>query len=159
MTEINEIHSLSLEWGAILNLATRIADIEERIGPWDDLTNMVASLFDNHRTSSPEILASQVYPYLFRLYFRLRSFSVPVPFNQVFEETRSVPTSSNVAYHTDQQGFRIYNYDFSIYHFAISLKQDDFIDNASLWISASVLTPAQLKRFKEKSGRMREKNA
>lgn len=147
MSEINEIHNLSLEWGAVLNLATRIADIEERIGPWDDLTNLVASLLDNHRTSSPEVLASQVYPYLFRLYFRLRSFSAPVPFNKVSRTTRPVPVSDGSQYKEDQPGFLISNYDFATYRWALSLRQDNFISNNELWMPESALTAAQIKRL------------
>lgn len=147
MAEINEIHDLSLEWGALLNLAMRIADIEERIGPWDDLTNMVASLLDNHRTSSPEALASQVYPYLFRLYFRLRSFSTPIPFNKVSRSAKSVPISEGSQYKDAQPGFLISNYDFATYRWALALQQDDFISNNELWIPESVLTAAQIKRL------------
>lgn len=151
MTEIEEIHNLSLEWGAILNLATKLADVEEKIGPWDDLTNLVASLLDNHRTSAPQVLAQEVYPFLFRLYFRIRSFSAPVPFNKVSRTVRSAPLSDNPQYRDDAPGFLISNYDFNTYRWAISLKQDDFIDNDNLWIPASALTPAQVKRLEKKA--------
>lgn len=151
MTEVIEIHNLSLEWGAVLNLATRIADIEDRIGPWDDLTNMVARLLDNHRTSSPQALAQEVYPFLFRLYFRLKPFTSPIPFNQVFKEERLVPASPNSQYKDAVPGYRISNYDFATFRWAIALKQDDYIDNNSLWIPASALTSAQAKRLEKKT--------
>lgn len=151
MTELNEIHNLSLEWGAVLNIATRLADIESHIGPWDDLTNLVASLLDSSRTSSPEALATQVYPFLLRLYFRIKSFPTPKPFNQVFLSTRLVPDPDHPQYSDSQPGFLISNYDFNTYLWAISLNQRDFIDNNSLWIPKSILTPAQIKRLEKEA--------
>lgn len=147
MAEINEIHNLSLEWGAVLNLATRIADIEEKIGPWDDLANLVASLLDNHRTSSPEALAKNVYPYLFRLYFRLKSYSKPSPFNKISLASRAVPMSDNAQYTDEQEGYLISNYDFKTYTWAKELQLDDFISNNELWVPKGRLTSAQIQRF------------
>lgn len=149
MAEINDIHNLSLEWGAILNLATRIADVEDRIGPWDDLTNLVASLLDSHRTSSPQTLARVVYPFLFRLYFRIKRWDKPIPFNQVSRATRQVQSPKHPQYHDEAPGFLISNYDFKTYSWAVSLHLSDYIDNNSLWVPTSVLAPAQLKRLEK----------
>lgn len=151
MTELNEIHNLSLEWGAVLNIATRLADIEARIGPWDDLTNLVASLLDSSKTSTPEALATQTYPFLLRLYFRLKSFDSPKPFNRVSISTRLVPDPDSPQYSSPQDGFLISNYDFNTYRWAISLKQRDFISNNELWVPKSVLTPAQIKRLEKEA--------
>lgn len=151
MTELNEIHNLSLEWGAVLNIATRLADIEANIGPWDDLTNLVASLLDSSRTSTPEALATQVYPFLLRLYFRIKSFDTPRPFNRVSTSDRSVPDPNRPQYSDIQPGFLVSNYDFATYRWAIALHQEDFIDNNSLWVPRSALTPAQIKRLERKA--------
>lgn len=145
--ELNEIHNLSLEWGAVLNIATRLADIEDRIGPWDDLANLVASLLDSHRTSSPQVLAQEVYPFLFRLYFRIKRWDKPAPFNQVSRSTRQVPNPKHPLYHDEAPGFLFSNYDFKVYQWAVSLKQSDFIANNELWIPETALTPAQIRRL------------
>ena len=155
MTEIKEIHNLSLEWGAVLNLATRIADIEDKIGPWDDLTNMVASLLDSHKTSAPETLATRVYPFLFRLYFRLKGFSAPVPFNQVSRFSQLVPDEEHSQYSDKQDGFLISNYSYSTYEWALPLEVDRFIENNSLWVPCSKLTPAQIKRLDKQANEHR----
>ena len=149
MNEINEVHNLSLEWGAILNLATKIADIEEKIGPWDDLADMVASLLDNHRTSTPEALAQDVYPYLFRLYFRLKTLSAPTPFNRVSTMSRDVPLLDNPQYREPEEGFSISNYDFKTYIWAKELGFSDYISNGELWVPKSKLTPAQISRLEK----------
>lgn len=153
MTEINDIHNLSLEWGAVLNLATRIADIEDKIGPWDDLTNMVSSLLDGSRNSTPQALAQDVYPFLFRLYFRLKAFSSPTPFNKVVSTTRDVPLPDKSQYREQQDGYLIVNYDYKTYLWAKNLGLADYISNNGLWVPKSSLTPAQIKHFdKEADG-------
>lgn len=151
MNEIEEIHDLSLEWGAILNLATRIADIEDKIGPWDDLTNMVASLLDGSRTSTPQSLAQDVYPFLFRLYFRLKAFESPTRFNRVFLSERDLPDSDNPQYKERVAGFGISNYDYKTYLWARRLGMADFISNNDLWVPKSSLTPAQIKHLEKEA--------
>lgn len=147
MSEINDIHNLSLEWGALLNVATRIADIEDKIGPWDDLTNLVASLLDSSRSASPQVLAQDVYPFLFRLYFRIKLFSSPVPFNRVSHVERGTPLSDNPKYREIQPGYLISNYDYRIYLWAKRKGFSDYIDNNSVWVPTSSLTPAEIKRL------------
>lgn len=151
MTELNEIHNLSLEWGAVLNITTRLADIESRIGPWDDLTNLVASLLDSSKTSTPEALATQTYPFLLRLYFRLKSFTAPAPFNRVSAAIRDVPMPDHPQYSDSQDGFLISNYDYNTYIWAKKLGFADFIDNNSLWVPKTALTPAQIKRLEKEA--------
>lgn len=150
MVEIDALHTDSPEWRSLMTVANWIAEVEGRIGPWDDLTNMVVSLLENHRTSDPQSLTTLVYPFFLRLYFRIKQFDKPMLFNKVSRAFRLVPISVDSQYQENVPGFLITNYDFNTYKWAISLKQDDFINNNSLWIPISSLTPAQIKRLDKK---------
>lgn len=151
MDEIAEIHNNTEEWKTLLNLANRIADVEEKIGPWDDLTNMVVSILEKAKACEPESIATTTYPFLFRLYFRIKSYQSPVPFNRVSASSRLAPLKDNPQYSEEAEGFAISNYDYKTYLWARSLGQTDFISNDSLWIPRSVLTPAQIKRLDQSS--------
>lgn len=147
MEEIRAIHNTSIEWGCICNLADRIGTVEEKIGPWDDLINLVADIFDSEGQSlDNKHLAFDVYPFFWHLYYRIREWEKPVPFNQVRLFKQSV-SADGKQYREDKDGYMIHNYDYKTYLWARKLGFGDYICNDWLWVAKEALTPAQIKRF------------
>lgn len=147
MNEIKEIHDTSIEWGCICNLADRIATVEEKIGPWDDLINLVADIFDSEGQSlDHKHLAFDVYPFFWHLYFRVRAWDKPVPFNQVSKMKQSVAIDGK-QYQEEKEGYMITNYDYKTYLWARKLGYGDYICNNWLWVERDKLTAAQIRRF------------
>lgn len=142
-----ELHSVEQEWGAICRLIDKIGDREEELGQWDDLINMVADLVDKEDgDKDPSHLARDVFAYLWRLYFRIKAYDRPKPFNSVKEGKMQVKTSEQ--YSEEQDGFFIYNYDYKTYLWAkYTANARDHIDNNAIWVAKSALTPAQIKHF------------
>lgn len=108
MDEIDEIHNHNLEWGAVCNLADKISNIEEAIGPWDDLVDMVADAIDiESREEDSSKIFFGLYQFMWRLFYRLRSHNEIRPFNIV----------SKVEI-TGEEHIRISNYDYKTFKWA-----------------------------------------
>ena len=149
MEEIKEIHEASLEWGAICNIVDRISDVEEKIGPWDDLINMVANIFDTESQSKDnKHLAMDVFPFFWHLYYRIRAYDKPVPFNQVSAMKQST-SAEGKQYREDKDGYMIQNFDYKTYLWAKKLGFGDYICPGWLWVAKEALTPAQVQRFEK----------
>ena len=119
MEEINDLHTLSLEWGCVCNLTDKIEVIEEKIeGHWDELIDMIADMMTDEggNKDSTEIFFS-VYQYCFRLYYRLRANPTKRKFNQV--------DKINIA---GKEVYRITNYDYKTFKWA---RSGGFIEGAS----------------------------
>lgn len=137
MEEINEIHSTSLEWGAITNLIDRISTIEEGIdGGWDELAIMLSDMMSEEgQSTNPEKIFFNVYQYVFRLYYRLRSNPIKREFNTLSKNKNS---------------FRITNYDYKTFKWAIEGGFIMSISNDYIDLPADKLTPNQIKAFKRR---------
>ena len=137
MDEINDIHSTSLEWGAITNIVDRISEIESKMDePWDELIDIIANAIDEEsQNKDPETIFFTIYQYIFRLYYRIRSNPTKRKFNII----------SKV-----KDGFRVTNYDSKTFKWAsaggfIMTISNDYID-----LPMDKLTTSQARAFERR---------
>lgn len=119
MEEINDLHTLTLEWGCVANVIDKIADIEDKMdGHWDELCNMIADMIDdNAQEKDVAKIFFDIYAFCFRLYYRLRNNPVKRAFNQVSKITIA-----------GKEVYRITNYDYKTFKWA---RSEGFIDGVS----------------------------
>ena len=137
MEEINEIHSTSLEWGAITNIIDRISTIENNIeGYWDELDNMIANIISEEgQNKDPSSIFFNVYQYMFRLYYRLRNNPHKRDFN-IISKTNN--------------GFRLTNYDYKTFKWAMSGGFAMTISNDYIDLPMDKLTTNQARAFERR---------
>ena len=137
MEEIDEIHSTSLEWGAITNLVDRISDIEEKIdGHWDELINMVAdAITEEGQSKDPASIFFSIYQFMFRLYYRLRNNPTKREFN-IMSKT--------------ENGFIIMNYDYKTFKWALINGFVMDISNDYISLPLNKMTPHQIRAFEHR---------
>lgn len=137
MDEINEIHSTSLEWGAITNLVDRIGEIEEKIdGYWDELINMVAdAISEEGQNKDPASIFFVLYQYMFRLYYRLRGNPIKREFNIISK---------------DKNGFVVTNYDYKTFKWAMASGFIMTISNDYISLPFDKLTDGQKRAFERR---------
>lgn len=140
MEEINEIHSTSLEWGAITNLIDRISAIEENMdGHWDNLINMVADVItEEGQNKDPESIFFGIYQFMFRLYYRLRDNPTKRDFN-ILSKT--------------DKGFMLTNYDYKTFKWAMSGGFAMTISNDYIDLPMDKLTTGQVRAFERRLGK------
>lgn len=118
MEEIKVLHELNIEWGCITNLMDKIGDIEDKIeGGWPELVEMVADAIDEDSKANPEDLFFNLYQFLFRLYYRLKTNPEVREFNQV--------SKTNIL---DKEVYRVTNYNYQNFKWA---KNNGFADRIS----------------------------
>lgn len=118
MEEIKTLHELNIEWGCITNLMDKIGDIEDKIeGGWPELVEMVADAIDEDSKANPEDLFFNLYQFLFRLYYRLKTNPEVRDFNQV--------SKTNIL---DKEVYRVTNYNYQNFKWA---KNNGFADRIS----------------------------
>lgn len=137
MEEIDEIHSTSLEWGAITNLVDRIGNIEEKMdGYWDELINVVANaITEEGENKDPAALFFILYQFMFRLYYRLRENPTKREFNIVSKT---------------KDGFRLTNYDYKTFKWAVSGGFIMTISNDYIDLPMDKLTANQVRAFERR---------
>ena len=131
MEEINQLHSLNIEWGNVTNMLDRISNIEETIeGGWQELIDMAAdAMTEEGENKDPASAFFSLYQYLWRLYYRLKNNPVKRPFNQ---------------YSKDGEGkYWITNYTYATFKWAREQKFMDEIDNDNIKIPADKLDDKQ----------------
>lgn len=123
-------HQVSLEWGSITNLTTRIGDIEDKIeGGWPELLDMVAdAITEEGENKDTEELFFRLYHFLFRLWCRVKRNPEKKPFNQ---------------YSKQGDEYWITNYNYEAFKWARGLGAMDKIDNLVIKIPADKLTDKQ----------------
>lgn len=137
MEEINEIHSTSLEWGAITNLIDKISDVEEKMdGNWDELMNMIAdAIAEEGQSKDPSAIFFGIYQFVFRLYYRLRGNPVKRKFN-ILSKTKD--------------GYRLTNYDYKTFKWAIAGGFAMTISNDYIDLPMDKLTTHQARSFERR---------
>lgn len=137
MEEIKEIHSTSLEWGAIANLIDRIVSIENKMeGHWDSLCNMIAdAVSEESENDDPASIFFNIYQYMFRLYYRLRANPAKRDFN-ILSKTKD--------------GFRLTNYDYKTFKWAILEGFIMTISNDHIDLPMDKLTTNQVRAFERR---------
>ena len=140
MEEIDEIHSTSLEWGAVTNLVDRIGEIEDKIdGHWDELINMLAeAMTEEGQNTEPSSIFFFLYQYVFRLYYRLRSNPKKRPFN-IIDKT--------------EKGYRVTNYDYKTFKWALAGGFIMTISNDYIDLPMEKLTASQARAFEHRLGK------
>lgn len=116
MEEIKQIHDINVEWGCITNLLDKISDIESSIeGGWPELIDMVADAVMEESEKKDAVSAFfNLYMFLFRLYYRLKTNPNIQKFNQ---------------YSKNGDEYWIVNYDYTIFTWANKNGYTQEIDN------------------------------
>lgn len=118
MEEIKVLHELNIEWGCITNLMDKISDIEDKIdGGWQELVEMVADAIDEDAKANPTDLFFDLYQFLFRLYYRLKTNPEVREFNQVTKVNKAT-----------KEVYRVTNYNYQNFKWA---KNNGFADKIS----------------------------
>lgn len=143
MEEIDEVHTLSLEWGCVCNLINKISDIEEkRNEPWDELLDMIADMIDKEGAEKdPAKVFFDTYAFCFRLYYRLRTNPTKRAFNQI--------NKTNIA---GKEVYRITNYDYNTFKWA---RKEGFVEGVSndyIDLPTDKLTISQRRAFDRRIG-------
>lgn len=143
MDEIDELHTRDLEWGCICNLMDKIEEIEESIeGHWDELIDMLADIIEQEgREKDTSKIFFNIYPFCYRLYYRLRSNPVKRKFNQV--------DKINIA---GKEVYRITNYDYKTFKWAKAEGFIDGISNDCIDLPSDKLTTNQRRAFDRRIG-------
>lgn len=143
MEEIDDVHTRSLEWGCIANLIDKIGDIEGKIdGHWDELLNMIADIVnEGGKEKDPSIVFFDIYQFIFRLYYRLRSNPEKRAFNQFSKTTIA-----------GKEVYRITNYDFRTFKWAKEKGLTMELSNDYMDLPADKLTTNQRRAFDRRLG-------
>lgn len=141
MDEIETLHNRSLEWGCVCNLIDKIGSLEEQQDePWDELLDMVADMIDEEgREEDPTKIFFIIYPYCFRLYYRLRANPEKRTFNQISR----IGISGN-------EFFRITNYDYKMFKWAMAGGLTERTTNDYIDLPSDKLTDKQRRAFERR---------
>lgn len=130
MEEISKLHNLNLEWGCITNLMDKISNIEDEIeGGWPELIDMVAdAVTEEGENKDPASAFFNLYQFLWRLYYRLKTDSEKRPFNQ---------------YSKMEDKYWITNYNYEALKWAMNLGATVEVDNLVIKIPEEKLNDKQ----------------
>lgn len=140
MEEITEAHTKSLEWGCVCNLINKIGDIEENIpGGWDELISMIADdvISEGEKVTDTTKIFFVIYGFVFRLYYRLKA----CPERREFDVISTTTTGDG------EEFFRVVNYSYKMFKWAVSSGFSDWISTNYLDIPQSKLTEQQRRAF------------
>ena len=126
------MHELEIEWGCITNLMDKICDLEDKIdGGWQELVDMVAdSVTEEGVNKNPSSAFFNLYGFLWRLYYRIKSNPVKQPFNRY-------------SYNNKNNCFMIMNYDYKAYVWALKNGFGKEISNLLITIPEEKLNDTQ----------------
>lgn len=145
MEEINEVHSLQLEWGAVTNLADRISLLEDKIeGGWPELIDMIADAMTDSSGEPPEKIFFYLYAFMFRVYYRVKHNLERRPLNVYSREEWGSEK---------EEVYIISNYDFSVFKWAIDSGFVDRLSNERVIIPVDKLTTKQQHAFDRRCGK------
>lgn len=122
------------EWVCIIKITDKISDVVDTIDEgWPELVEMVCSISieERKRGATPEEMFFNLYSFLFRLYYRIKTNPHKRPFNIT-------------SYHEGKQTFWIQNYDYTTFKWAKQNGFDDSISNDIIEIQESKLNTKQL---------------
>ena len=143
MEEINDIHSLNLEWGCLTNLVNKISDIEDKMTDgWPELIDMVVDAVseEGENKTEPASLFFDLYQYLFRLYYRLKANPVKRPFN-IVKQTQT----------GGEDAFLIQNFDYTMFKWLRGAGFGGLISNDYVIIPKNKLNGKQRRAFERKA--------
>lgn len=143
MEEINELHTMNLEWGCITNLLDKISDIEDKIdGGWPELVDMVADAVTmESQNPDPTEIFFTLHSFLWRLYYRIKRNPNKQSFNQYVKITNET---------NGGDGYGIKYYDYNIYKWAIKNGFTERIDNNLIEIRKDKLNDKQQRAFERR---------
>ena len=138
----------TLIWGSISRVVEKIGDRAEALG-WDEVINMTADLVDKEGANmDAKHLTTDVYTYLMRLFFRIKSYDAPMPFNLVVERQHNMADAGRPS--QMEAGFEICNYDYPTYLW-LKKVNPDYLDIVSGWVPKAALSPAQIRRLEKQA--------
>ena len=131
MNETKKMHDVQIEWGCITNLMNKISDIEDKIeGGWPELVDMIAdAVTEEGEKKDPVSAFFDLYQFLWRLYYRLKTNPEKRPFNQYYKGEDGV--------------YWIENYNYTALKWAIGQGFTQEIDNNAIKIRGDKLTDKQ----------------
>lgn len=141
MNEIQDLNGDEAAWGIVAKLMDKISDREEAMGGWDELINMIAETYANAsaETDSYKIFFN-LHQFFFRLYYRIKAFDSPQPFNSVNKTTIG-----------RENYYRISNYDYKMFLYAMNNGYMEHLDNLSFLIPESKLDAATKKKLEARA--------
>lgn len=148
--EISDIHNLNIEWGCITNLMDKISNLEDGIeGGWPELVDMVTDAVQEEmdKNTDPTDLFFNLYQFLFRLYYRLKTNPEKRPFNMV-RRNGTACTDGNTYYDPD---FFIYNYDYTTFKWLKAIGCGDRISNDYAIVPEDKLNDKQRRAMNRKA--------
>ena len=145
MEEIASLHNLNIEWGCITNLLDKIISIEDKIdGGWPEMIDMVADAMtkEGESKASPASLFFDLYSFMFRLYYRLKSNPEKRPFNEAIKiEVMG------------EEYFRVQNYDYDMYKWIRSIGCGSTVSNGYMDVPIKKLNDKQRRAFERKASK------
>ena len=137
MSETSDMHELHLEWGCITNLMNKISDIEEKIdGGWLELIDMIAdAVCEENEKNDPVSAFFNLYAFLWRLYYRLRTDASKRQFN---------------IYSDQGEEYWVTNYSYKFFVWAQQKGFADKIDNLVIKVPKDKLTEQQKRAFSQR---------
>lgn len=131
-------------WGTISSLISKSAELAENMER-DDIFNMLDAAFNEmEKETDPKELFLNAYQFAFRFYFRMKKLDPNMPLNRVTLEHRIEPRIGAV------DCYVITNYDYKMFTWARKRGFSEQIDNLTIIIPLSELTPAEKNRFDKK---------
>lgn len=143
MEEIESLHNLSIEWGCITNLISKISDIEDEInGGWPELADMMADAVSEEEEGNADASALffNLYQFLFRLYYRLKANPAKRPFN-IISKTESA----------GEEVFLLQNYDYATFKWLKKIGVGSSISNDCAVVPIGKLSDKQRRAFERKA--------
>lgn len=133
-------------WGSITNKIDKIEAEADRL-EWDAIIDMVADILAtiNTKNIDPLELFTNLYQFTFRLYYRLKAYSSPAPFNQVSKTTRREGLE-------DIPFYQIKNYDYKMFLWAKQRGYTEYLANDWFLIPESDLSASEKRKFDKEVG-------
>lgn len=126
------------KWSYIAKWADKISDEMERIGEWDDAINMIGNAMAGVELDNPSDKEFYIlFEFLRNFYYRVTKWDASQPFNRVSAES---DTKLGEVY-------RIHNYDYKMYHWAMTRRFTKYLSPSEILVKETELTPAEHQQF------------
>lgn len=143
MSDYEEVRDTQVEFGCIAKLIDRISVIVDKL-EWEELADMVADAFVlAEKEQEPFKMFVDWYQFFFRLYYRVKTYKGPAPFNRIFRDQRVVG-------HDEIQMYRVQNYDYKMFAWARKKGFTEFLTNDWFLVPVDKLTVAEKANFEKK---------
>lgn len=134
-------------WSAITNRMEKICEVADRL-QWEELVNVVVDTFDEAvKETDGKKLFALYYQFFLRTYYRVKNMEAPEEFNIVSNDKR-------VEKNIEIPLFRVTNYDFKMYKWALGKGCLDSMTNGWFLVRKDKLTPGEARSFEAKAKKL-----